>query len=331
MNNQDFFQQRIDYQGDLRPLLIQVCKDYQIGEYCSHEIIPLGYEDFNLLLITSKGKFFVKIFAAFRDREECRRYVDIIENVIEAGVFHPKLYKSLQGFFYQLSPDKKEIRLCVMEYIEGKNFYELKTNPSIEETQFIIKQAALINKIKLRPRLVYDNWAITNFLEQYERKKQYLQKEEAEILANLVPAFHNLSINDLPHCFVHGDIIKTNAMRANDGQIYILDFAVANFYPRIQELAVLLCDMFFDANNPDDFEKSSYRYVLDEYQKHIPLTHTEIRILPLYVIFAHAMHVLCASYEKVVNDNKTEENEYFLDIGRIGLQYTSQLWKNGFT
>ncbi len=75
MNN---FQKRINYQGNLKPFLQQVCKDFSIGEYNTHEIVPIGYEDFNLFITTNKGKYFVKIFGSFRSKNECRRYVRLM-------------------------------------------------------------------------------------------------------------------------------------------------------------------------------------------------------------------------------------------------------------
>lgn len=320
------FQKRIHYQDDLKPFLEQVCQDFGIGEYNSHKIVPIGYEDFNLFLKTNKDKYFVKIFGSFRDFKECSRYVDIIEHAIKAGVSHPLLYKSKQGFLYEISINGLTDRLCVMEYINGKIFYQLQTNPSLEEMRFIIKQATLINRINLKPPLVYDQWAITSFLEEYKKKNRYLNKEDKALIEPLVEVFNSLSIEKLPHCFVHGDIIKTNTMKSVNGDIYILDFAVANYYPRIQELAVLLCDLFFNPKNPKSFP-GNYNLVLNEYQKYIQLTPNEIEKLPSYVKLAHAMHILLANYEKVVNGNISAENEYFLGMGRIGLKYISETWE----
>ena len=67
------FQNRINYQGNLERLLIKVCEDYKLDHYRSHKVIVQGYEDFNLILTTDKGNFFVKIYGAFRDKKECRR------------------------------------------------------------------------------------------------------------------------------------------------------------------------------------------------------------------------------------------------------------------
>lgn len=311
MNVENDYQKRIGYYGDLTSLLTSICHDFKIGKYLSYKVVLIGYEDFNLILKTSNGKFFIKIFAKFRDKKECQRYAEIVERVLKAGVSHPFLYKSSQGYLYEIKMGKTTIRLFVMEYIDGKTFYELEEEPTVEEIRFIVKQAALINRIKLEPYFVYDNWAIVNFLDQYNQKAQYLDKEDEELISPLVESFKSLSINNLPHCFVHGDITKTNTMKDKNGKIYILDFAVANYYPRIQELAVLICDLL---------SKNSFKEILHEYQKYIKLTFDEIKKLPLYVKLAHAMHVLCGTYEKKVNYNTSAENEYFIKIGRVGLR-----------
>ncbi len=323
MNN---FQKRINYQGDLESFLQRLCRDFNIGEYNTHEIVTIGYEDFNLFVVTNKDKYFVKIFGSFRSKDECNRYVGIMESALKAGVAHPSLFKSNRGYLYELLNNNQTDRLCVMQYIDGKIFYELQTTPNIEEKRFIIKQAALINKISIKPSMVYDQWAITNFLKEYEKKSQYLNGEDKKLIEPMVEVYNSLSIDGLPHCFVHGDITKTNTMKSANGDIYILDFAVANYYPRIQELAVILCDLFFDAKNPNEFPKI-YDLALNEYQNYISLTTDELRKLPKYVKLAHTMHVLLANYEKVANNNSSSENEYFLGMGRAGLRYLNQIWK----
>lgn len=319
------FRKRISYQGKLDPVLSRACSDFNLGEYKSNRVIVAGYEDFNLVLTTDKGKFFVKIFASFRNLEECKRYIDIITRAVNAGVQTPDLYKSPQGFLYQTKTENVPIRLCVMRYIDGKSFYELNAKATPEEMRFLLKQATLINQINFKPTLIYDSWAITSFLKEYKKSKTYIDKEDLKLLTPLAKRFSLLQIEKLPHCFVHGDIIKTNVMKDNQGKVYIIDFAVANYYPRIQELAVLFCDMLFDEDDPESFERY-YELGINEYQRHIPLTSIEHKTLPLYVQLAHAMHIVRATYEKIVNRNKLPENEYWLKVGKIGLRYTNQFF-----
>ncbi len=319
------FQQRINYQGDLQPFLVKVCEDFSIGEYNSHGIIPIGYEDFNLQLATKEGRYFVKIFTSAKDKAECKRNVDIIKKALESGVSHPKLFNSTQGLLYEMTNGSLTDRLCLMEYIDGNIFYEQQTPPTDEEKRFIIKEAALINQMDLHPPFVYDRWAVTNLIPEFRQKGKFLTVEDKKLIELLVKSFDSLSIDKLPHCFVHGDITKTNTMRSKKGEIYIFDFSVANYYPRIQELASILCDLFFDPKHLDVFPKT-YDLAVNEYQKYVQLTPVEITTLPTYIKFAHAMHILLANYHKVVNGDTSPENDYYLKLGRAGLIYTNKLW-----
>lgn len=323
-NNIHPFQKRISYQGPIEELLKNLADDYNFGSYESYQIIDVGYEDFNIVLKTNKGKFFFKIFANFRDEEGCQRYIDIILAAIKNKVSHPKLYQSKQGYYHHIKTETGLVRSIALEYIEGKTFYDLKQKPNQEEKDFLVKQAALINQIAIKPEFVYDSWAIINFQEEYHKIKKHLTKEDVELIEPLVRKFTSLPIKDLPHCFVHGDIIETNVIRSEAGKLYLLDFSVSNIYPRIQELAVMLCNILFDSNK-DKFNEIFNR-TLQIYQNITMLKEIEISTLPLYVQAAHAMHMI-GSVKSAVNDGEFEENDYWMKVGREGLKFTFDFWQ----
>ena len=137
----------------------------------------------------------------------------------------------------------------------------------------------------------------------------------------LTKEFEKINIQTLPHCFVHGDIIATNTMKDKNNKIWIIDFAVSNYYPRIQELAVFACNLLFDEEHRSKTE-NNLKIALGEYQKVIKLTPRELEILPTYIKLAYAMHVLSATYESVAEKNNSEENKYWLSQGRMGLCQT---------
>lgn len=314
----DTFQKRIKFFGSIRFLLEKVIPDYKLGAYKAHHVILVGYEDYNLILTTQKGKYFVKIFAAYRTKVDCERYIGVIHRVLRHSVQHPKLLKSSKGLLYSISSGKATLRLCVMEYIDGKSLYDLNKNLSRKEARFLIKQAALINRVKLKPKFIYDSWAISNFIGEYKKKRKCLGAREQKILDRLSKQFSRVPIRKLPHCLVHGDIIKTNVLKSKRGDLYIIDFSVANYYPRIQELAVLLCSVLFDEKHPERMEHQRH-FALKEYQKHIKLTDAEVHTFPIFCDVAHAMHLLQATYEEKAKRNTSKENKYWLKLGRIGL------------
>jgi Ser/Thr protein kinase RdoA (MazF antagonist) len=318
----DGFQQRIGYNGKIDDISIQLCKDYGLGKFISNNIIFTGYEDLNYILKTLNGQFFVKIFRQERTDADCKRIVDVYLEAIKKGVNHPNLFESNQGFMYSMEIGNTKLRLCAMQFVEGDNFYGMNEKPALDEIKIVAKQAALINSMGMKPVQIYDSWAIVNFLSEFDKKAEYLPKDDLELIEPLVMQFKQIEIESLPHCFVHGDITCTNLMRGKDDKLWIIDFSCSNWYPRIQELAVLGCDVCF---HPDDKNKSeqSLKALLSEYQKTIRLSNDEMKKLPTYIRLAHGMHLLCAGYEKYKNGNNTKENEYFLNHGRTGLRQTS--------
>lgn len=323
MKNNNAFLQRIDYKGSPLDFITVVCNDYDIGSCISYEIVEMGYEDLNIIIKTNKGKYFAKFFALFRDENECKRYVNIMLKALAGGVSHPKLYESSQGYLHKINIDKKVLRLCLMEHIEGKTFYELESEPTIKESKFLANQAAIINQINIKPEFIYDQCAIVNFCKEYKEKGKYLDDEDSGLLDLLYNKFSSYNIGKLPHCFVHGDILRTNVIKTDKRKLYIIDFAVSNYYPRIIELAVLYC-FFMDISNLQKTDQM-FEIIVNEYQKNIQLTTNEINELPFFMELAHSMHILQANYQKVVKKNISVENEYWLELGRKGLLHSEEL------
>ena len=321
MKDEKKFQKRISYLGDLVKPLGIICADYRLGDYQHHEIVLVGYEDFNVILHTAKGKFFVKFFSDFRSDEDCKRYVTIIRKTIEAGVREPGLFESNQGHIHRFTIDGAGLRLIVMEFIQGKTFYELGRSLTESEACETVRQASIINTVNHQLKFIYDSWAIPSFLKEYHLVETMMSQNDLTLVRPLVKEFEQVHLDTLPHALVHGDIIKTNVMLSHKADIYILDFAVANYYPRIQELAVILCNMLFNEKKPETF-KGFYDVALDEYQKIHLLTEEELALLPLFIKVQHAMHVVGAIREEKIRKNlPSTEDDYWLKLGRLGLEY----------
>ena len=312
------FYERIGYDGELSDISKTVCKDYDLGEFVSDKFVAFGYEDFNFILETTKGKYFIKIFSNFRSDDGCHRYVDVMLKVMEKGISIPKLFKSSQGYFHVTVVNDTKLRLVVMEFVDGENYFTMANKPSLDDIRELARQAALTNTIEIHPSFVYDSWAIVNFIKEFEKKGKYLSQEDLEMIKPLVTEFKEMKIDELPPCFVHGDFIVTNVMKDENNKIWVIDFSVSNYYPRIQELAVMACNLLFDENSKER-GKRNLKTALEEYQKIIKLTSRELETLPTYIKLAHAMHVLSANYEKIVEKNNSDENEYWLNEGRKGL------------
>jgi len=318
MKKEELFKKRINFKGKLSNISDAVCREYNLGKLISNKLVTLGYEDFNFSIKTTKGKFFVKVFAKFRTTANCKKYVEMIEEALAKNVQTPKILKSKQGYFNIVKVNGIKLRLIVMDFIYGKTLYESKEQLNEKETKFLSKQAAQISLVKIKPKFIYDHWAIVNFLKEYNKTKKFLPANDLKLITPLLKEFRALKPNNLPHCFVHGDLIKTNIIKDKKGKLWIIDFSVSNYYPRINELAVLLCNAFYVTKNKAKTKKN-FEIALKEYQKVVHLTKEEIKALPTFVKLAHTMHIIEPTYEKCKKGNKTKENEYWLKQGRIGL------------
>lgn len=325
MNIPQSLRKRINFQGEFDELLQDVCDSYGLGSFVSFVPIELGCEDLNLKLTTTKGNFFIKIFNENKEEAECLRLINVVNISIANGVSHPQFIKRDVGYIFRNQYEQFNIRLAVFDFIEGKTFFELKRKPTTSEIAEIAKNAALINAIDYVVAPLYDNFAILNFVPELKKAQKYLDKKYIKDLDELRAKFEKLDIKSLPHALVHGDLISTNIIKGKE-KIYFVDFSVANYYPRIVELAVLMSDILFDPTGKISVEKY-YKILITEYQKYIKLTNEELEILPLFIKIAHAMNYIGGILEKEVGKNKSEQNEHWVVLGKKGLEATLKVWK----
>lgn len=309
-------QRRIEYSGELAPVIRDVLTAYGLGRYQTHKIVTTGYDDFNILVSGDQGGCFLKMFSAERDRAACERYIGIVQAALNCGVRHPQILEHPGGPLYSSAYPEGTVNLCVMELLEGSTLFELGVPPSSDEIREFGKQAALINGITLDVAPVYDSWAIPSFKEEFEKSAGYLSPEQLRLVEPLVKLYADINLESLPYSLVHGDLRTTNLFKTNDGALFVLDFSVANFYPRIVELAVLLADLKVTDNIISEFEA----LVLEEYQSHLPLEDAELSALPVFIKVASAMNLLAAQREKIKNGNSTAENAHWISVGERGLK-----------
>lgn len=306
---------RLVYTGDLKPLIGGIAEAYGVGVPISHSVVEVGYEDCNVIIETDQDRYLAKMFAKTRKPEEVIRYTDIMQKVVAAGVNHPELIATGSG---KIVHTESGVSLVLMRFIEGKTFFDLDRAPRRSERHTILEQAAKINAIDYEPPYLFDSWAIPNIGNMFERVKQFIEPDDLVLVEQAMAQYNAIPVSELPHAFVHGDFTKTNILRDNDGNIYVLDFSVANRYPRIQELAVIAANLLHDKDDTITL-RDRCAQVADEYGQFAELTESERRHLPAYALAGVAMEFMGAHQEKFINGNDTEETDYWLDLGRSGL------------
>jgi len=312
----DKYLQRIDFKGSLEEKLKEIASVFALGKYLNHKVIDVGYEDFNIELSTHSGKYFIKIFASTRSSEDIKRYVKVMEEVISKGIKHPKLVPTKSGKHLYQDPHDK-LQLVVMEWLDGKSFWDLNETPTKQDRLELIRAASLLNQLVYEPPFTYDSWSINNFPAEFEKCSTYLTDEDRNAIKNILTEFQKIDHASLPHSLVHGDLISTNVMKTDAG-LYFVDFSVANYLPRIQELAVLLSDLLYD---PKDAENSRtlYEVAKKEYCRYIELTTDELQSLPIYIKAAHAMHIIPPS-KFIAGGEDNDENRHWLNLGQSGIE-----------
>lgn len=320
---EDFFE-RIDVNTSLSEIAREVCSKCNIEDYISSQIVGVGYEDFNFIIETKNQKYFVKIFHKGRTSQDCSNYMDRINLSNRIDINTPKTI-----CFDSIKIDDKDLKFVVFEYINGKSFLDLGQMPNKIEIKEIIRQMANIHRAELKSDFIYDTWTITNFENEFNSKGKYLKDDYYEKFKELVDKFKKVDLSKLPYSFVHGDIISSNVIKDEDNRLWIIDFAVSNYLPRIIDLVVTGDNLCLDPNSKENTIKN-FKLIVSEYEKYNKLTDYEKQIIPLFYDIGNAMGIL--QINAIKQDGEySEEDEYWLKVSEQGLKYSDeQFWSEVF-
>lgn len=323
-----FFAKRVNLnQEEMLDLIDKVLTAYQLGTLISAEGIEVGYEDVNFILTTDKGKFLLKVLIDFtvkkpRTKEDSYRYVETMESLRADGVPLPKLFKNGDEYLLkQIVPHNDQpIWMIVMEFFEGKDFIE--NPPSLDDIKVIAKILTIINSSKLIREPMYDPWQPQFFLEEYAENKKYLAPSNIELIDEVVAKYKQIEISSLPKSIIHADFMRNNILKNSKGEYCVLDYGVVNYAPRLSEVGVFLAGFCLDPEISLEENKVAYQTGLDEYTNHLALTPDELAHVGTMTRAAYALFHIAASHEKFVENNQTEENEYWISLGIAGLKLT---------
>lgn len=293
---------------DLSRWAVAACR---LGELTHFEVNYVGYDDCNLLLATTTGDYFAKVFTAARSEEMCQRYVSVLDAVVSAGIAHPRLRPSAGQLL--LTHEASGNHLVVMDAVRGTSFFDLGTYPTGADLECVMDQVHRIHALGIQPPEVYDWWAIPRIVSLAEEMLPRLPGPDLPYVQAATRAFAGLDPGSLPLVFSHGDLTKTNVMRNVAGGISIIDFAVSNRYPRVHDLAMLSVNLM--DGDPVAVRQRTLR-LAERYSQVAPLTAKEMAALPVYVFAAAAMELLGAYREWLIKGNRSAETRYLLDLGR---------------
>lgn len=150
------FNKRIELNTDLDNISKKICQNYDIGNFISNELITIGYEDYNYYLTTTKGKFCVKIFSKARSNVEIENYLERIRAVANSNINAPKPLSINGDIHLNMNYQQNSYDICVFEFINGKNYFQLGITPNSSIIRELAKQTAMINNLNVKPNFIYD-------------------------------------------------------------------------------------------------------------------------------------------------------------------------------
>ncbi|HBA37195.1 MAG TPA: hypothetical protein DCY94_00595 [Firmicutes bacterium] len=317
------FYERIHNVKNLKLLAERICQHYNLGDLIGQKHIEVGYEDFNMEIETTTGKYFAKIFNKSRPQREQMRLAEILKKTVSNQVRTPKIYEVDGDTIFTVEIENVKLSIILMEYIDGENMLFLNRDFRREELRQVATEMAKIDSIDYKVEPYYDEWTITNFKNEYDKKISKCLKDDKDLITKVYAEWKKVDFSKFKKAYVHGDIIKSNLILDKDDLVWIIDFSVLNYLPRIIELAVSM----FGLCMTDTREKTidNFNIIIEEYDKHLKIDDYELEQLPNVFNSICAMNVLQTSFIKNT-DETFEENEHWLTEGRrgINLKFTTK-------
>jgi Ser/Thr protein kinase RdoA (MazF antagonist) len=299
----------------LPDLVDHVAAEYRLGRVDDWSVLATGYEDCNIDLRAQRGRVVIKVFAAGRPAGIADRTAGLIEDVTAAGVRHPALHADAAGGHVHGYDGH---RLLVMDFAPGQTFYDLGRPPDQAELAAVVGQTALIHAVEARPEPVFDSWAIANLVPLAGQVGDLLDAEQRRLVDGAIAAMAGSDFASLPVRLIHADLTGGNVLLGPDGEVTVLDFALANRWPRLQELAVIGASLLH--GSPEALP-ARMEAVADMYSAAAdrPLTRAERAALPAFGRAAAAMELLGGLNQWRLG-NRGEETDSLIEIGTGGLR-----------
>ena len=299
----------------LPELVAHVAADYRLGDVGDWSVLATGYEDCNIDLRAGRTRVVIKVFAVGRPAGIAARTAGIIAAVRQAGVRHPRLHADAAGGQVH---EYDGHQLLVMDFAPGRTFYDLGRPPDQAELARVVEQAARIHSCGARPEPVFDSWAIANLVPLAGQVGDLLDARQRRLVDAAIAAMARVGFWSLPVTLIHADLTAGNVLLGPDGEITVLDFALANRWPRLQELAVIAASLLHGSPGalPARLEAVARLYSA---AGPAPLTPAEEAALPAFGQAAAAMELL-GGLNQWRQGNRGPETDSLIEIGTAGLR-----------
>lgn len=308
---------RVNLAISLEELSERIVKDFDLGNSISFASLPVGFEELNALLITSIGRYIVKIFAKDKDVSTIESNVNALLKFYAGGVPVSKLFQSVDGkYLYQIQDDPASFCI-VMAYFEGKKFTEL--SPSTEDFCAVSRILADIHSLSFPTHANYDMWLTIHLAREYAVKKQYLEVADRELIDPVVLRLLQIDRTRLSKSIVHFDLHRENVMKNSEGKYCILDLASCDYNYTIFDLGTFIALFCFDPDVPVETNINIYHKVIAEYSQKRPLYPYELEKLPIVMQATFASNLLISTFLQKTTDPNPTQTRYYKALSKSGL------------
>lgn len=319
MISPDVLLSRIRLHIPLVSLANRLAEAFTLGHVVSFEPLPVGYEEVNALLITSTGKYIVKIFSKDKKIAAIQSNVRALLAYHAGGIPVPQLFPFASNTYLYKISEEADTYLVVMEYFDGKRFTDI--SPTFKDKKLIVDIMANIHELRFQTNTQYDAWLTINLQKEFAEKSAYLTDKQLQVIKPVVDRFSHLRFAEFQKTTTHLDLHRENVMKNESGRYCILDLASTDLNYTIVDIATyfaLFCTEFTQSAQENIY---MYRELLARYKKHRIISQYESQQLMTLIQATFASNVLIPAY---LIASHTDENPaqtlYYRSMGEQGLE-----------
>ena len=273
-----------------------------IGKIENYSPINEGYEDTNIILNTSTGKYVLKIFFAERELENINSYVKILTECRNIGVPTTEILLEYDNGLGIYEYKNVKTYYIITKFFEGNNFQNI--TPTIEDIRKVTQYLAKLNTLNFKVGEGYDSWGIKAFPEEYKKKKGKLIPGQDILVKDIYEEYSKLDMSNFSKSVIHGDMQRKHVIKSGNNNYCILDFGCMAHDYKVIELATYLAWFCLQDDTWKD-KDIIYKEVLDIYNSTHNLTEEEVSSLHLLIKASYSAYYMTTSV--MINDGDTSE------------------------